>query len=131
MPYSSGGRPTTALRPTLGMRLPSKDHTSVPSSLWMMRGARSFHLAGTLALEHVRGLHDMVVHAHEDEIFGLHRASPLLGDGAIIYLTPVSGTGRPGGPALRPDATPTRPGDWQGSPGPTLTGWHWCSATGG
>ena len=48
------------------------------------------------ALEHVGGLDDVVVDAHEDEIFGLHRAPPpLLGDGAIIYLTSVSGTRRP------------------------------------
>ena len=46
------------------------------------------------ALEHVGGLDDMVVDAHEDEIFGLHRAPP---QGVpvrvrIIYLTSVSGT---------------------------------------
>jgi long-chain acyl-CoA synthetase len=40
----------------------------------------------------------VVVHAHEDEIFSLHGGTTPqteLGDGAIIYLTSVSGTGRP------------------------------------
>ena len=46
IPYSSGGRPATALSPMLGICWPSKTHTSVPSALCTRRGARSFQRAG-------------------------------------------------------------------------------------
>jgi hypothetical protein len=46
MPYSSLGRPATALRPMLGMVAPSNTQTSSPASLRSTRGKRSFHLAG-------------------------------------------------------------------------------------
>ena len=46
MPYSSGGRPATALSPMLGISLPSNTHTSLPSSAASTFGARSASLAG-------------------------------------------------------------------------------------
>ncbi len=46
MPYSSLGRPATALRPMLGIFEPSNSQTSEPSGWRSTRGARSFHLAG-------------------------------------------------------------------------------------
>src|SRR2546423_14372187 len=46
IPYSSGGRPATALSPMFGTSNSRNCHTSVPSSLWMTLGARSRYLAG-------------------------------------------------------------------------------------
>ena len=46
MPYSSGGRPATAFKPTLGIWLPSNSQTSLPSVLRSRRGALSFHFSG-------------------------------------------------------------------------------------
>ena len=41
MPYSSLGRPATALSPMLGIFDPSNDHTSEPSRVRITFGARS------------------------------------------------------------------------------------------
>src|SRR5256714_7890691 len=46
IPYSSGGRPATALSPMFGTSNSRNCHTSVPSSLWMTLGATSRYLAG-------------------------------------------------------------------------------------
>src|SRR5262245_27469553 len=54
MPYSSGRRPATAFRPTLGICAPSNTQTSLPSGLCTSFGARSFHCAGTCCL-HMSG----------------------------------------------------------------------------
>src|SRR6185503_6638712 len=45
-PYSSGGRPATALRPTLVASCPSNTQASVPSPLVTTRGARLRYRAG-------------------------------------------------------------------------------------
>ena len=45
--YSLTGRPTTALKPTLGISSPSYIHTWVPSSFSTTRGARSASVDGT------------------------------------------------------------------------------------
>ena len=47
MPYSSLGRPATALSPTFGICWFSKNQASEPSFLVRSRGALSFHFAGT------------------------------------------------------------------------------------
>src|SRR5665213_3392778 len=47
MPYSSRGRPATALSATLGRTWPSYSHELVPSPLVMNCGARSAYLAGS------------------------------------------------------------------------------------
>ena len=77
MPYSSGGRPATALSPMLGIALPSNTQTSLPSSMRTTSGARSPHLAGEVAVEQVGRLDDVVVDAHEDQVFGVHRQPPM------------------------------------------------------
>ena len=46
MPYSSLGRPATALSPTLGISAPLNIHTSEPSSLRTTFGAWSRYFAG-------------------------------------------------------------------------------------
>ena len=43
MPYSSFGRPATALSPTLGMIAPLNVQTSLPLSVWRSLGASSCH----------------------------------------------------------------------------------------
>lgn len=45
MPYSSFGRPATALSPTFGMTAPSNVQTSAPSSCRTTLGARSRYLS--------------------------------------------------------------------------------------
>ena len=45
-PYSSGGRPATAFRPTLVASWPSNTHASVPSGLVITFGAWSLYLSG-------------------------------------------------------------------------------------
>src|SRR5437660_925013 len=47
MPYSSGGRPVTALSPTFGMSKSRNTHRSVPSGMCSIRGAMSLYFAGT------------------------------------------------------------------------------------
>ena len=43
MPYSSFGRPATALRATVSMAMPLKTHTSEPASLRSSLGALSWY----------------------------------------------------------------------------------------
>ncbi len=69
------------------------------------------------AVEHVGGLDDVVVDAHEDEIFGLHRAaSPSAWrQGDHIPDVRVRHTAA-GGPTLRPDARRRAPGTGRDRP---------------
>ena len=53
--YSSTGRPTTALNPTLGNSSPSKTHVSDPSAVSITRGARSARAAGIRPSKACRG----------------------------------------------------------------------------
>src|SRR5438067_2012782 len=55
MPYSSGGRPATALRPMLAISRPRNVHTSLPSSFWTTRGATSAYSDGTRAVNRSGG----------------------------------------------------------------------------
>src|SRR5438270_6888128 len=55
MPYSSGGRPATALSPMLAISRPRNVHSSVPSSFWTTRGATSAYLAGMRAVNRSGG----------------------------------------------------------------------------
>ncbi len=76
MPYSSAGRPATALSPTFGICWFSKNHASVPSFLVSSRGAWSFHFAGTWRSNMSGGSHDVVVDRHEDHVVHLHGGPP-------------------------------------------------------
>ena len=78
MPYSSGGRPATALSPMFGSSWPSYDQTSVPSSFWMSLRREVLVLVGQVAVEHVGRLDDVVVDADEDQVFDVHVRSPSL-----------------------------------------------------
>ena len=55
MPYSSRGRPATALSPMLGITAPLNTQTSAPSSVWTTLGAWSAYLAGTRPSNSVGG----------------------------------------------------------------------------
>ena len=68
MLYSSGGRPATAFSPMLGISASWYTQTSVPLSLWMLRGAYCFHLSGRWASNIVGRLDDVVVDAHQDQV---------------------------------------------------------------
>ena len=89
MPYSSGGRPATALSPMFGISLPSYTQTSLPSS-WRIDVRRDVAPARReMALEHVRRLDDVVVDAHQDHLVHLHPVTPF----ERLHLVP----GRPRG----------------------------------
>ena len=72
MPYSSGGRPATALRPMLGTSMPLKAQTSVPSSLCTTCGGEILVLGRKVAFEEVGGFDDVVVDADDDHVVDLH-----------------------------------------------------------
>ena len=72
MPYSSTGRPATALSPMLVASLPSKRQISVPSSRTSTRGRLVGEAGRHPALEHVGRLDDVVVHADEHQVLELH-----------------------------------------------------------
>ncbi len=76
MPYSSGGRPATALSPMFGITLPSNSHTSMPSSLWTIFGANVLPLLGKVVVEQGGRFDDVVVDAHEDHVLGPHSGTP-------------------------------------------------------
>ena len=75
MPYSSLGRPATALSPTLGISAPLNTHTSEPSSLRTTFGAWSRYFAGMWART-CRRLDEVVVDAHHDHVVRSHAAPP-------------------------------------------------------
>ena len=79
MPYSSGGRPATALSPMLGISRPSKRQTSVPSSLRTTTGAPVLPLGRQVAVEHVRRLDDVVVDTDHDHVVDAHACARDLG----------------------------------------------------
>src|SRR6476661_5629018 len=55
MPYSSLGRPATALSPTFGITEPLKVQTSSPFSVWTTFGAWSLYLSGMCPSNRVGG----------------------------------------------------------------------------
>ena len=71
MPYSSGGRPTTALSAMFGICSP----VEVPdvAAVLLAHHARRLRLVlrRQVLLEHARRLDDVVVDAHEDQIIGV------------------------------------------------------------
>ena len=72
MPYSSFGRPATALSPMLGMTEPSKTQTSDPSSVCSTCGRPVGVLRRDVAVEQVGWLDQVVVDADEDQVVGAH-----------------------------------------------------------
>ena len=72
MPYSSGGRPATAFRATLEISWPSYTQALVPSSRVMNFGARSTYFGGEPAVEDVRRLDHVVVHADQHHVVHVH-----------------------------------------------------------
>ena len=76
MPYSSTGRPATALSPMLVASLPSKRQTSVPSSRRSTRGRLIGEAGRQPALEHVRRLDHVVVDADQHQVLELHGSPP-------------------------------------------------------
>ena len=80
MPYSSLGRPATALSPTLGISAPLNIHTSEPSSLRTTFGAGVPVLRGDVGVEHRRRLDEVVVDAHHDHVVRSHGPSSGSGD---------------------------------------------------
>ena len=82
MPYSSLGRPATALSPMLGMVAPLKTHTSSPSGVRTTFGARSRYAAGMWPSNRSRGFDQVVVDADEDQVGCVHGGPPgMVGDG--------------------------------------------------
>ena len=74
MPYSSGGRPVTALSPTFGMSKSRNFHASVPSAHVLDPRRDVLVLRGQVVLEHVGRLDDVVVDADQDHVVHAHAA---------------------------------------------------------
>ena len=75
-PYSSGGRPATALSPTLGIVVPSYSHTSA-SVVDVDHPRRVLEVClRHVALPHVGRLDDVVVDADEDQVVHVHGVAP-------------------------------------------------------
>ena len=72
MPYSSGGRPATALRPMLGTSMPSKRPDVGAVVLAHDVGRERLVLRREVAFEQVGGFDDVVVDADDDHVVDLH-----------------------------------------------------------
>ena len=71
-PYSSLGRPATALSATLGITTSRNCQESLPSGLCTNRGASWAYFLGKWFLEHVRRFDNVIVDADQDHVVFVH-----------------------------------------------------------